>query len=365
MAKKDTSKEVQTEEEICEGCDEYTDKKTMKEAAKASKAKRYAVQDEYDAEEEDEKEEMKEEEEEGDEEEMNEEEEEEGDEKEMNEAADEEDDAEEGEEEEAADEEGDEEGDDEEEDEDEEDEEGEMKESFNSLFSGTDLSEDFKLKAETLFEAAVNERVQAIEEQLANKFTDLLESEVKTIATDLTEKVDSYLNYIVSEWLEENKLAVENGIRTEIAESFIGGLRGLFMEHNIAVPEGETDLLEETASNLARVTEELNRQMQKTVDLTEKLGAYQRAEIFAEATEGLSESQIEKLRNLAENMDYDTNDEFKAKIGVLKENYTKTSSERPVVSSVQIEEAGETDTLTEETESSVTAYINALTRKIK
>jgi len=352
MAKKDTSKEVQNEEDICEGCGEYTEKKTMKEAAKA---KRYAVQDEYDAEEEEKDEMNEEEEEEGEEEEG---EEEEG-EEEMNEAAEEEEEEEEeGEEEEEEEEE-------EGEEEEEEEEEGEMKESFNSLFSGTDLSEDFKLKAETLFEAAVNERVQAIEEQLANKFTDLLESEVKTIANDLTEKVDSYLNYIVSEWLEENKLAVENGIRTEIAESFITGLRGLFMEHNIAVPEGEIDLLDETAVNLAKVTEELNHQMQKNLNLTEQLSAYQRAEIFAEATEGLSDSQIEKLRNLAENMDYDTNDEFKAKIGVLKENYTKTSSERPVVSSVQIEEAGETDTLTEETEPGVAAYINAMTRKIK
>jgi hypothetical protein len=201
-----------------------------------------------------------------------------------------------------------------------------------------------------------------VEEKLAAKFTELLESEVESITNDLTEKVDSYLNYVISEWMEENKLAVERGIRTDIAESFISGLKNLFVEHNIEVPEGQTDLLDETASNLQKVTEQLNRQIQKTMNLSEELNKYKRAEIFATTTEGLSDTQVERLRNLAENMEYSSNDEFQTKIGILRENYlSKTSSP---VSTVQVEETTEAEVLTEST-SDVAAYLKAMVRRNK
>ena len=246
--------------------------------------------------------------------------------------------------------------------EDEEDEEDDMKESFNEIFSGQELTEEFKLKMSTLFEAAVNTRVKIVENKLANKFTELLESEVEEIANDLTEKVDSYLNYVVTEWMEENKLAVERGIRTDVAESFITGLKDLFNEHNIAVPEGQTDLLDETANNLQKVTEQLNSQMKKTVDLTEELKKYQRAELFAETTDGLSSAQVEKLRGLAEGMKFSDNGEFKAKLNILKENFTKNIN-KPTVSSIQVEEIEEPQTLSESTTPEVSAYLKAMTRK--
>lgn len=238
-----------------------------------------------------------------------------------------------------------------------------MKESINQIFEGQELTEDFKLKVSTLFEAAVNDRVKLVEEQLATKFTELLESEVEDIANNLTEKVDSYLNYVVSEWMEENKLAVERGIRTDVAESFISGLQNLFTEHNISVPEGQTDLLDETANNLEKVTEQLNLQIKKTLSLTEELKKYQRAEIFAETTEGLSSAQTEKLRSLAEGMNFSDNAEFKAKLQILKENYGKTT--KATVSSTQIEEIAEPTPLNEESRSDVTAYLQAMLRKNK
>jgi hypothetical protein len=240
----------------------------------------------------------------------------------------------------------------------------EMKESIDKLFEGQELTEEFKLKIGTLFEAAVNDRVRLVENKLAEKFTSLLESEVESIANDLTEKVDSYLNYVVSEWMEENKLAVERGIRTDVAESFISGLKNLFNEHNIVVPEGQTDLLDETASNLEKVTEQLNKQIKKSVELSEELKKYQRAEIFAEVTEGMSAVQVDKLRNLAENMNYADNAEFGAKLRILKENYTKVPSQKPSVSSIQVEDVSEQQTLNETT-SDVSAYLQAITRKIK
>lgn len=336
-------KDMEMEEEMCEGCGSdysHSDKKKMKESAGSkTKAKRMAMQDEYDMKDEEEMEEMKEEEE-G----MEDEEEtvEEGYSKKMSE--------EEMEDEEM-------------EDEEEDEEMEEMKESIEKIFEGQNLTEEFKLKVSTLFEAAVNSRVKLVEDRLAEKFTDLLESEVEDIANDLTEKVDSYLNYVVSEWMEENKLAVEKGIRTDIAESFISGLHQLFNEHNISVPEGQTDLLEQTASNLEKVTEQLNNQIKKTVQLTEELKKYQRAEIFAQVTEGLSSAQADKIRSLAENMNYSDNKEFEAKLNILKENYSG-SSKKASVSSIQVEDTSEPQPLNE-SPSEVNAYLQAMLRKNK
>lgn len=327
MANKAKVKKI--EEELCEGCEAeatpVAEEKGMKSLPKGSRAQ---VQDEYDAEEEMDEEGCGT----------------------MKEESDEEDSS--CEDETSA--------------EDEMEDEEEMEEAFdvNSIFNGQELSEETKLKVSTLFEAAVNSRVSKIEEQLAGKFTQLLESEVEDIANDLTEKVDSYLNYVVSEWMEENKLAVERGIRTDVAESFISGLKALFNEHNISVPEGQTDLLDETANNLQKVTEQLNLQTKKTVELTEQLKKYQRAEIFAEVTEGLSSAQTEKLRGLAEGMNFSDNSEFKAKLNILKENYSKTTA-KATVSSVQVEDAAEPTVLNEEARADVSAYLNAMLRKSK
>lgn len=325
---------VKVEEELCEGCDapETTPVAEAKTMKSLSKGARKQVQDEYDMEKEEKgcsmeeaaEEDMEDSEEEGS-------------------AAD---DAEDAAEDET------------------DSEEDDMKESFNEMFSGQELTEEFKLKVSTLFEAAVNNRVKIVEDKLANKFTDLLESEVEDIANDLTEKVDSYLNYVVTEWMEENKLAVERGIRTDVAESFITGLKALFNEHNIAVPEGQTDLLDETANNLQKVTEQLNVQIKKTVELTEELKKYQRAEIFAETTDGLSSAQVEKLRGLAEGMKFSDNSEFKAKLNILKENFSKTAA-KPTVSSIQVEEIEEPKNLNESAAPDVSAYLKAMTRKIK
>lgn len=240
-----------------------------------------------------------------------------------------------------------------------------MKESMSEIFGGEDLSEEFKLKASTLFEAVVTERVKLVENQLAEKFTTLLESEVEEIANTLTEKVDSYLNYVVSEWMEENKLAVERGIRTDVAEGFIEGLKNLFLENNINVPEGQTDLLDETADNLVKVSEQLNKQVQKNLELTETLKNFQRAEIFANVAEGLSSAQTDRLRNLAENMEFSNNNEFGNKLAILKENFQKSTQTKATVSSIQVEETSTPDTLSESAEPSVSAYLKAMIRTNK
>jgi hypothetical protein len=258
---------------------------------------------------------------------------------------------------------------DEEEMEDEDEDEEEMKESFNmkesmeSLFEGQNLTEDAKMRISTLFEAAVNDRVRLVENELAGKFTELLESEVEGIANDLVEKVDSYLDFVVNEWMEENKLSVDSGIRTEVAESFVQDLRTLFLEHNIAVPEGQTDLLDHTAENLKKVTEKLNTAMKSNIELTENLKAYQRAEIFAETVDGLTDVQVDKLRSLAESMDFSDNDEFKKKLVILKENFSKTAApQKSTVTSIQVEDVTDPEMLTE-SNTEVDSYLRAMLRK--
>ena len=236
-----------------------------------------------------------------------------------------------------------------------------MKESMKEIFGGKELSEEFKLKASTLFESAVNQRVKLVEYKLAKKFTNLLESEVEEIANSLTEKVDSYLNYVVSEWMEENKLVVERGIRTDVAEGFIEGLKNLFLENNINVPEGQTDLLDETANNLQKVSEQLNKQVQKNMQLTENLKMFERAEIFANTADGLSSAQTEHLRTLAENMEFSNSKEFGAKLAILKENFQKSTRTKSTLSSIQVEDDA-TTTLSESVEPSVSAYLKAMIR---
>lgn len=362
---KTKNEDIQMDEELCEGCGEgYGHKKTVKEAKKMKSLKpaaREQMQDSFDPSD-DEIDQLEEE----IEEELDEEVEEELDEgslppalakhmKKKGSSKDEEDDSEDDSEEDDS--------------EDEEDEE-DMKESFSvtkesisEIFAGETLTEEAQMKVATLFEAAVNERVKLVENELANKFTELLESEVEEIANTLVEKVDSYLEYVVGEWMEENKLAVDSGVRTEVLESFVSGLHNLFLEHNINVPEGQVDLLDETAGNLQRVTEQLNIALKKNIELSEELKSFERAEMFAEMTEGLSDVQVEKLRSLAESMEYSDNEEFAKKLSILKENYSKSSAQKPTVASIQVEDTSEPETLTEST-SGVEAYAHALKRKI-
>lgn len=197
-----------------------------------------------------------------------------------------------------------------------------MKEDIDALFADDDtISESFKTKAVTIFEARVLDRVAQIEEQIESQYASMLEEAVETIKNDLTEKVDDYLNYVVEQWMEENELAVESGLRSEITEDFISGLRNLFAEHYINVPEDKVDLVEELASKVETLENKLNEEIETNIEYKKQLTEAIKAHHVNEVCEGLTATQVEKIRQLAESVDFSTEEEYVEKLETIRENY--------------------------------------------
>ena len=183
------------------------------------------------------------------------------------------------------------------------------------------LSDAFKQKAETIFEAAINSKVNAEIDRLEEKYNEELAEEVATTKSDLVEKVDNYLNYVVENWMEENKLAIQNGLRTEIAEDFMNKMKDLFTESYITVPEEKVDLVDDLADQVEELEATVNESTQKAIDMAVELEGYKREAIIREATKDLAETQVEKLKSLAENVDFDDEETFTQKVAQLKESY--------------------------------------------
>ena len=216
------------------------------------------------------------------------------------------------------------------------------------------LSDEFKQKAETIFEAAINSKVNAEIDRLEEKYNEELAEEVAITKADLVEKVDNYLNYVVENWMEENKLAIQNGLRTEIAEDFMNKMKDLFTESYIEVPEGKVDLVDDLADQVEELEATVNESTQKAIDMAVELEGYKREAIIREATKDLAETQVEKLKSLAENVDFDDEETFTQKVNQLKESYfAKTAKSQD-------------DTIEEEdapviaTSDSMASYLNAI-----
>jgi hypothetical protein len=199
-----------------------------------------------------------------------------------------------------------------------------MKEDMDALLSGENLSEEFVAKAATIFEAAVVARAEEVIAEAEAQLQEQFESAVEEIKEDLAAKVDGYLNYMVEEWMQENELAVEKGLRAEIVEDFIGGLRNLFVEHYIDIPADKVDVVEELTSKVEELEASLNEQINKGVELTKELNEQKKIEAIYTACEGLSQTQVEKLKSLAENVEFTTEEEFAGKLNTLKESYFKS-----------------------------------------
>ena len=195
-----------------------------------------------------------------------------------------------------------------------------VKEDLAVLLNGQELSEEFKDSAATLFEAHLTERVHQIEEELKGQYESLLEQHTVAVTEELVERIDDYLNYVVEEWMQENRLAVEQGLRTEITENFISNLRGLFAESYIEVPEEKLDLFESTVEQAEVLDGELQEQVEKNMELAEQVEQLQCEIVFREISEGLTDTDSEKLRRLAEDLEFDTVEQFAEKLGVLREN---------------------------------------------
>ena len=197
----------------------------------------------------------------------------------------------------------------------------------DALVSGEELSEEFRVKAATIFEAAVTARVNEESKALQEAFEESLTEEVEKIKTDLAEKVDDYVSYATKQWIEENALAVEHGIKNEMAESFFNGLKDLYVEHNFSVPEEKFNLLDGMTGELDEMEKKLNEQIDTNIALQKRIGEYTRMEIVNDAATGLAETQKEKLASLAEGVEFENEEDFRKKIETIKESYFTRKAE--------------------------------------
>ena len=216
------------------------------------------------------------------------------------------------------------------------------------------LSDDFKQKAETIFEAAINAKVNAEIDRLEEKYNEEVSEEIEATKKDLVEKVDSYLNYVVEGWMEDNKLAIQNGLRTEIAEDFMNKLKDLFTESYIQVPEDKVDMVDELADNVEELEAQLNDSTERSIQMAEELELYKRDFIIREASKDLAETQVEKLKGLAENVDFEDEETFAQKVAQLKESYFAKTSK------TQEEIIEDDDAPVVETSGSMDSYLKAI-----
>ena len=233
-------------------------------------------------------------------------------------------------------------------------------EDVDALVAGEELSEEFRAKAATIFEAAVTSRVNKEVAALQEAFESTLTEEVEKIQTELAEKVDDYLTYAAEQWMKENSLQIEHGIKTEMAESFFNGLKGLFLEHNFTVPEDKFNLLDGMVEEIDEMEAKLNEQIDANVALNKRIGEFVKMEIVNECAVGLAETQKEKLASLAEGVEFETEEDFRKKVETIKESYFTRKAE--TASAVEpTEEASEP--LIESTESStMSKYVDAIAR---
>ena len=213
---------------------------------------------------------------------------------------------------------------------------------IQALLEGEELSEDFTNKARTIFEAAIRSKIAEMKEQVQSEYEDNLIEQVQSIKEELTDRVDSYLEYVADEWVAENQLAVENGLKTEMTESFLNGMKSLFEDHYVSIPEEKYDVIESMVDKLDEMEGKLNEQIDKNVALNKRLAESVADVIFAEVAEGLALSQKDKFATLAENVEFESEESYREKLATLRKSYF------PENASVQRDES---ENLSEETQS--------------
>ena len=236
-------------------------------------------------------------------------------------------------------------------------EEYDMEEDVNALLSGEELSEDFKSKAKTIFETAINAKVAEVKESLEQEYAEKLNEEIETAKESLAERVDSYLEYVSDEWFEENQLAVENGLKSEMTESFLEGMKSLFEEHYVQIPEDKYDVLESMVEKLDDMESKLNEQIEKNISLNKRLAESVADGILDEVSEGLASTQKEKLASLAESVEFESENNYREKLETLKQSYFAQKSS-PAVKTETLSEG--LDATPESTTGSMAAYLKTL-----
>ena len=196
-----------------------------------------------------------------------------------------------------------------------------IEEDVNALLGGEELSEEFREKAKIIFEAALNSKIKEIQETLEAQYEQRLEEEKEGLKDTLTERVDAYLEYVCEEWMTENELAVEAGLKTEMTESFLAGMKGLFEEHYVTIPEEKYDVLESMVEKLDEMETKLNEQIDKNINLNKRLAESTAVSVLDQVSEGLAQTQKEKLASLAESVEFESEEEYREKLETLKESY--------------------------------------------
>ena len=199
-----------------------------------------------------------------------------------------------------------------------------VEDDINALIAGEQLSEEFEEKARTIFETAINSKVSIIKEDLEKEYAKILQEEIDSTKVELTERVDSYLEYVANEWLEENSLAVEQGLKAEMSESFLTGMKSLFEEHYVSIPEDKYDVLESMVNKLDDMEEKLNEQIDKNVNLTKRLAESKSDGILSDVSEGLAVTQKDKLASLAESVEFESESDYREKLVTLRNSYFPT-----------------------------------------
>lgn len=202
-----------------------------------------------------------------------------------------------------------------------------LEQHLDALFDGEELSENFQNKASTIFEAAINERVDYIEEELIEQYQTILEESIEETTKDLVEKLDDYLNYVVEQWMEENALAVENGIRTDVAENFILGLKDLFENCYIDIPDEKYDILTDITDEHEELQESLNEALENNISLRREITAHRCGEIFAEEAHGLTDYEVDRLASLVEGVEFEDEGQYREKVNILRESYFNNTPE--------------------------------------
>jgi len=239
-----------------------------------------------------------------------------------------------------------------------------VEDDINALIEGEELSESFREKAATIFEAAINSKVKGIKEELTASYEEKLVEEVASIKEELKDRVDSYLEYVADEWIAENQLAVESGLKEEMTESFISGMKSLFEEHYVTIPEEKYDVIESMVDKLDEMEGKLNEQIDKNVALNKRLAESVSDVVFAEVTEGLAQTQKDKLAGLVDNVEFESETAYREKLETLKESYFPTKVAQRNTTENLTEETGSTD-YTSSVSPSMEAYLKTLTRVSK
>ena len=247
-----------------------------------------------------------------------------------------------------------------------EDLEIDVKEDIEAIVNGEDLSEEFKTKASTIFEAAVsakvlsevNQRIDELETNYKKEITDAKEEHLSTV----TEKVDGYLNYVTEEWMKENELAVEKGIRSELVEDFMTGLKNLFTEHYIDIPEEKVDLVDDLFEKVEELEQKLDESINTSVDIKKELAEYKKAETLREVSEDLADTEKEKLGKLADGIDFEDKSQYSEKLEVIKENYFPKQQSETITEELENTEVEEQDSSEPSTDPVMKRYVSSLTR---